>query len=104
MRKTLAISLTALLGLFGCSQPRQAMRQQPPKPILVDEYSVLDDQQSDKPLNDRALQRKLEEARHHYLLAMKSSEQGHASLAARHFESAIQILNALMTYPGVASS
>jgi membrane-bound lytic murein transglycosylase D len=103
MRKTLAISLTALVGIIGCSSPQQVRRPMQ-KPALVDEYTVLDDQQNDKPANDRALQRKLDEARRHYLMAMRASEHGQTTLAARHFESAIEILNDLMTYPDISSS
>ncbi|HVZ41591.1 MAG TPA: LysM peptidoglycan-binding domain-containing protein [Candidatus Kapabacteria bacterium] len=74
------------------------------KPILVDEYSVLDDQKANKPLSDQVLKRKLEDARRHYVQAMRASEQGNSTVASRHFESAMAILNDLVTYPDIYSN
>ncbi len=100
MRTNLSVLLVAL-GLFaGCTAPEQASRVQR-KPILVDEYSVLDDNKAQKPLSDQVLKRKLEEARRHYVLAMRASEKENTAVAARHFEAAMSILNDLITYPDI---
>jgi membrane-bound lytic murein transglycosylase D len=104
MRRFLTLSLSALSLLAGCTDTQQALRGTAPRPILVDEYSVLDDTQKGKPMSDQALLRRLEEARRHYLLAMRSSERGLSSDAANHFEAAMTILNDLITYPNIDSN
>jgi membrane-bound lytic murein transglycosylase D len=101
MRRFLTLSLSALTLLGACTDSQQALRSTAPRPILVDEYSVLDDTQKGKPMSDQALLRRLEEARRHYLLAMRSSERGYVADAATHFESAMTILNDLITYPNI---
>ena len=101
MRFTTSFALFALaLGLFGCVQPQQSTRQRGPA-TLVDEYSVLDDPHRGTVLSDQQIQKKLEEARRHYLMAMRSSDRGNQTLASRHFEAAIAILNDLITYPDI---
>jgi len=69
-------------------------------PILSDEYALLDDAGLDRP-DDRVLRRKLEEARRHYLHALKASDQAKTALASQHFEAAMKILNDLVTYPDI---
>ncbi len=102
MRMNRTVLLLLLLGVIiaGCSSGNQVSRTQR-KPILIDEYSVLDDQKAAKPLNDQVLKRKLESARSHYVQAMRASEQQNDALASRHFESAMAILNDLVTYPDI---
>lgn len=101
MRRFLTLSLSALTLLGACTDSQQALRGTAPRPILVDEYSVLDDTQKGKPMSDQALLRRLEEARRHYLLAMRSSERGYGADAAKNFESAMTILNDLINYPNI---
>lgn len=104
MRMNRTVSLLLIAGaLAGCSSANQTARVQR-KPILVDEYSVLDDQKATKPLSDQVLKRKLEDARRHYVQAMRASEHGNATDASRHFESAMAILNDLITYPDIYSN
>jgi membrane-bound lytic murein transglycosylase D len=104
MRFTTSFALFAVaLGLFGCVQPQQSTRQRGPA-TLVDEYSVLDDPHRGTVLSDQQIQKKLEEARRHYLMAMRSSDRGNQTLASRHFEAAIAILNDLITYPDIYSN
>lgn len=103
MRTNLTVLLIAIGVMAGCAAPDQASRQQR-KPILVDEYSVLDDNMAKKPLSDQLLKRKLEEARRHYVMAMRASEKKNTMVAARHFESAMTILNDLITYPDIYSN
>lgn len=102
MRIQYTVLLIAFSLLAGCTAPDQASRQQR-KPILVDEYSVLDDQ-ARRPLSDQLLKRKLEEARRHYIMAMRASEKKNTTVASRHFEAAMSILNDLITYPGIYSN
>lgn len=103
MRTNLAVLLTAIGLLAGCTSPDQTTRSQR-KAILVDEYSVLDDQKAARPLSDQLLKRKLDDARRHYILAMRASDQHNTAVAARHFESAMAILNDLITYPDIYSN
>src|SRR5256885_31053 len=100
MRTKLTVVLAGIALIAGCSSPNQSLRQGR-KPVLVDEYSVLDDQRSDKPLTDQMLKRKLEDARRNYLMAMRASESKNTAVAAKHFETAMAILNDLVTYPDI---
>jgi membrane-bound lytic murein transglycosylase D len=105
MRRLTTVSLIALALLAGCSTQQETLRSSlRPKPVMVDEYSALDDASNGKPMSDLALQKKLEDARRHYLLAMKASERGNVSLASRNFEAAMDILNDLITYPNIYSN
>jgi len=100
MRTSLAVLLTGIVLFAGCTSQNQAVRTQR-KPVLVDEYSALDDNKGDKPLSSKMLKRKLEEARRNYILAMRASDQHNTAVAARHFEAAMAILNDLVTYPDI---
>ena len=102
MRTTLVFLLAVLIA--GCSQSSQSVRTSArQKPAHVDEYAVLDDQTSGKPINDQVLNRKLEEVRRHYLLALRASHQHNDAAASQHFEAAISTLNDLVTYPNIQS-
>ncbi len=87
-------------ALAGCTPSQQSMRSTAPGPILVDEYAVLDDAASGQ-INEKTFQKHLDEARRHYLLAMRASEHDMPEQSARHFEAAISILNDMSTYPGI---
>lgn len=104
MRRFLFLLLSASALVGACTDGHYALRSGAPRPILVDEYSVLDDTQKGKPMSDQALLRRLEEARRHYLLAMRASERGYSTEAAKNFESAMRILNDLITYPNIYSN
>lgn len=99
MRSRFLLLLAAIVFLAGCTASDQSSRQAR-HPILIDEYSLLDDHTAEKP-NDKVLQRKLDEARRHYLYALKASEQGKNTIAGKHFEAAMSILNDLVTYPDI---
>lgn len=102
MRTLLAYGLTGMLLLAGCSQTKVAPIPRPaPKPILIDEYSVLDDKSSAPSISDAKLQKQLEVARAHYLKALKLVEKNDQQGAAKHFEASVAILNGLMTHPDI---
>lgn len=102
MRTIFAYGLTATLLLVGCSQTRVApVTRVAPKPILIDEYSVLDDKSSAPSISDAKLQKQLELARAHYLKALKLVEKNDQQGAAKHFEAAVAVLNGLMTHPDI---
>ena len=100
------LSLTILLvvlALVGCTQPGNvAKRSQPiPKPILIDEYSVLDDKPKAPSLADEQISKRLQAARTHYLKALKLVEKGDPKEAAKHFEVSVSLLNDLVTHPDI---
>lgn len=100
MRISLTLLLIAGAVATGCTQSQHAVRSGSPGPILVDEYAVLDDAHTSQ-FSEKALRRRLEEARRHYLLAMRASEREQPQQAVRHFEAAISLLNEASSYPGI---
>ena len=102
MRTLFLYGIAATVLLVGCSQPRMAQYTRPaPKPILVDEYSVLDDRSNAPPLSDEKLHKQMELARAHYLKALKLAESGNQKDAAKHFEASVTLLNDLVTHPDI---
>lgn len=102
MRTLFLYGIAATVILVGCSQPRMAQYTRPaPKPILVDEYSVLDDRSNAPPLSDEKLHKQMELARAHYLKALKLAESGNQKDAAKHFEASVTLLNDLVTHPDI---
>lgn len=101
MRQSL-LSLGLIFILAACASTDRMTRSTRAQ-ILTDEYTLLDDSGLDRP-DDRVLRRKLDEARRHYLLALKASDQGKDAVASQHFEASMKILNDLVTYPDIYSN
>ncbi|MGE3802624.1 MAG: LysM peptidoglycan-binding domain-containing protein [Candidatus Kapaibacterium sp.] len=94
--------LLSVLTIVGCSQQQVVQRSKPaPKPILIDEYAVLDDKTNAPSLGDEQIRKHLETARAHYLKALKLVEKNDNKSAAKHFEAAVSILNDLVTHPDI---
>lgn len=96
------LSLGLIFLLSACTSTDR-MTRSTRAPILTDEYALLDDSNLDRP-DDKVLRRKLDEARRHYLLALKASDQGKDAVASQHFEASMKILNDLVTYPDIYSN
>ena len=104
MRLPLLITLLLAIIATGCSQTTEAVKTKVlPKPLLVDEYAVLDDAKSSPSLVDGIIRERLDRARAHYLAALKAVEADKEKLAAQHFEASIGILNNMMTHPEINS-
>lgn len=69
--------------------------------IFPDEYSELDDIPIPKTTRDENILKTLERARQRYLQALILIEKGDTTNAAKYFEIAINILNPLVSYPGI---
>lgn len=69
--------------------------------IFPDEYSDLDDIPTLKSTKDENILKTLERARQRYLQALILIEKGDTTGAAKYFEIAINILNPLVSYPGI---
>lgn len=69
--------------------------------IFPDEYSDLDDIPTPKTTKDENILKTLERARQRYLQALTLIEKGDTTSAAKYFEIAINILNPLVSYPGI---
>lgn len=93
------LPLTLVWVLAACTSTDRMTRSSR-LPILTDEYALLDTSSLDRP-DDKVLRRKLDEARRHYLLALKASDQGKDAVASQHFEASMNILNDLVTYPDI---
>ena len=104
MRFTLLSTFLLAILVTGCTQTTEAVKTTAvPKPLLVDEYAVLDDTQKSPSLADGVISRRLDSARAHYLVALKAVEANKQKLAAQHFEASIGILNNMMTHPEINS-
>jgi membrane-bound lytic murein transglycosylase D len=69
--------------------------------IFPDEYSELDEVPTPSSTRDEALLNHLEKARQKYLQALILIENGDTTAAAGYFEKAINLLNRLVSYPGI---
>lgn len=69
--------------------------------IFPDEYSDLDDIPTPKATKDENILKTLERAKQRYLQALVFIEKGDTTNAAKYFEIAINILNPLVSYPGI---
>jgi len=102
MRTTLAVILAFSFMAAGCSQSSRTLKtSSKPTSPFIDEYAVLDDQSAPKSVSDQVLNRKLEDVRRHYLMALNASHQKNDAVASQHFEAAISTLNDLITYPNI---
>ena len=102
MRLFSSVLLLSILTFAGCAQQQAMQRSKPvPKPILIDEYAVLDDKTSAPSLADEQIRKHLETARAHYLKALKLVEKSDHKSAAKHFEASVTILNNLVTHPDI---
>ena len=103
MRSLSLTLLFSVLALIGCSQPNTVVKSSKPipKPILIDEYSVLDDKSHAPSLADEQISKRIQAARAHYLRALKLVEHGDQKKAAKHFETSVGILNSLVTHPDI---
>ncbi|MFW5701904.1 MAG: LysM peptidoglycan-binding domain-containing protein [Bacteroidota bacterium] len=69
--------------------------------IFPDEYSELDEVPTPSQTQDEALLSHLEKARQKYLQALILIENGDTTVAAKYFDAAIDILNRLVSHPGI---
>ncbi|MCX6152907.1 MAG: LysM peptidoglycan-binding domain-containing protein [Candidatus Kapabacteria bacterium] len=73
----------------------------PSKPIFPDKYSDLDDAGSNSTLNDENILSSLEKARQKYVRALSLIHKHDTTSSLKLFEEAIEILNKLVSYPGI---
>ena len=69
--------------------------------IFPDEYSELDENPQQSRTDDELVLRTLEKSRQQYLQALVCIDHRDTNRAAKHFEYAIDILNRLVSYPGI---
>ena len=90
--------------LVGCSNGTKVLKTSvAPEPLLVDEYAELDDAHGAPAVADAVIRKRLDQARAHYLHALKAVEGNREKVAAQHFEAAIAILNNMMTHPDIGA-
>jgi membrane-bound lytic murein transglycosylase D len=94
----LPINLGLTDDLFSKSTDKKNKRE---ITIFPDEYSDLDDIPTPKTTKDENILKTLERARQRYLQALTLIEKGDTTSAAKYFEIAINILNPLVSYPGI---
>ena len=105
----LAVLLAALVGFFvaGCSSSpnvtkttAQAVKPNP----QTDPFAVLDEQVREGNIDPHLLQERVDAARQEWLRALVAQQKNEQTEVVKHFESAIDILNHLITYPGIDTS
>ena len=102
MRSFFTVLLFSVISFVGCAQHQAVQQSRPaPKPILIDEYAVLDDKSQAPSLADEQIRKRMEVARAHYLQALKLVEKRDNKQAAKHFEAAVTILNDMVTHPDI---
>ncbi len=102
MRVGVLLGTLLIFTLIGCSNGSKVIKPSvAPKPLLVDEYAVLDDAKGGPEIADGVIRQRLDQARAHYLHALKAVEADREKVAAQHFEAAIAILNNMMTHPDI---
>lgn len=102
MRIAILFGTMMILTLVGCSNGTKVIKPSvAPQPLLVDEYAALDDAKGGPSIADGVIRQRLDQARAHYLHALKAVEADREKVAVQHFEAAIAILNNMMTHPDI---
>ncbi len=73
-------------------------------PATTDPFAVLDAQVTAGNIDPHVFQERVDAARQEWLRALVSQQKNEKTEAVKHFESAIDILNRLITYPGIDSN
>ena len=81
------------------SQPAKIHQKE--QVLFPDEYSDLDEKPVLNQTTDKVILSTLEKSRQQYLMALSRIEKGDTTTAAKHFEQAINILNKLVSLPGI---
>ncbi len=106
--------LAGLLGFAGltaagCSSTPNTTRetttaQSTVAPTPTDPFAVLDEQAKAGNIDPHILQERVDAARQEWLRALVAQQKNEKTEVVKHFESAIDILNRLITYPGIDSN
>jgi membrane-bound lytic murein transglycosylase D len=75
-----------------------------PNPATTDPFAVLDEQAKAGSIDPHVFQERVDAARQEWLRALVAQQKNEKVDVVKHFESAIDILNRLITYPGIDSN
>jgi membrane-bound lytic murein transglycosylase D len=103
----LALMLTFAF-IAGCGSTPNTTRETPtaqaPAPVKADPFAVLDEQAKTGNIDPHVFQERVDAARQEWLRALVAQQKNEKTEVVKHFESAIDILNRLITYPGIDSN
>lgn len=98
----------AVVGIVaGCGSPKQTLKQdQSSQTVLVnaDPFAVLDEQQKTGIIDSQLIEQKLDAARQQWLRALAAQQKNDRAETVKRFESSIDLLNKLISYPSVESN
>ena len=97
-------------SIAGCSSAPNTTREtstaavNPAPAAAPDPFAVLDAQVTAGNIDPHIFQERVDAARQEWLRALVSQQKNEKTEAVKHFETAIDILNRLITYPGIDSN
>ncbi|HEY3874120.1 MAG TPA: hypothetical protein VGM92_01470, partial [Candidatus Kapabacteria bacterium] len=109
VRYTLLMAIALVLGIAvaGCSSAPNTTRTtanlQKTNPN-TDPFAVLDAQVREGNIDPHLLQERVDAARQEWLRALVAQQKNEQTEVVKHFEGAIDILDRLITYPGIDSN
>lgn len=98
------LALTLGIGISGCGGSNSTQKQNTASTQVLekaDPFVVLDEQSKAGTIDPRLIDERLDAARQQWLRALAAQQQNDKTAVVRHFESAIDILNHLISYPSV---
>jgi membrane-bound lytic murein transglycosylase D len=89
--------------IAGCGTPKQVLKQDQSTQVLenADPFVVLDEQQKTGTIDPQLIEQRLDAARQQWLRALAAQQKNDRTETIKHFESSIDLLNKLITYPTV---
>ena len=102
--------LLIAVGIAGCSSAPKTTNDTnstaavAPTPAPVDPFAELDAQITAGNIDPHVFQERVDAARQEWLRALVAQQKNEKTEVVKHFESAIDILNRLITYPGIDSN
>ncbi len=105
----ITVLLATAIFAAGCSSSPNTTRDTSttavtPAPVTNDPFAVLDAQVTAGNIDPHIFQERIDAARQEWLRALVSQQKNEKTEVVKHFESAIDILDRLITYPGIDSN
>ena len=99
-----AVVAMAGFGMAGCASAPNTTRASIAVTPKTDAFAVLDQEVKEGNIDPHLIDERVDAARQEWLRALVAQQKNQKTEVVNHFESAIDILNRLITYPGVDSN
>ncbi len=100
--------MVGVFAIAGCSSASKTTSQTSTAAVIPpqqeDPFAVLDEQAKAGSIDPHVFQERVDAARQEWLRALVAQQKDEKTDAVKHFEGAIDILNRLITYPGIDSN